>query len=183
MGGEDTPCLPDTNPKHQGLMGAYGQGQTDQDDLSYIVDHHRVHADARNKDKIVPHNQSPISTHYEYHTDASDLGLMGAYGQGQTDQYDLSHANAWNQDQMAAWNQYQMGAFNLNPIGTHRRGQTGAHDPNFVSTYGQGQIDTYHQSEIDSHKPSYMSPQYTGDVDDLTEMVKFSKPIRTRGNQ
>ena len=158
-----------------GLMGDSGQGQTDGYGLSHVIAHQRGRASARKKDKMPAYDQNLMSTYYQGHADA--------YNPDQTDGYSLSHvvahhedhADAWNQDQIAAWNQYQMGAFNVNPTGTHHRGQTG--------TCGQGQVDTYHQSEIDSHKPSYMNPQYTGDVDDSTKIFQFPKPIKTRGNQ
>ena len=140
-------------------MDAYDQGQTNRYDLSYIVDHHIGHAGARKKDKMVPYNQNSMSTHYQDHRDASDPGLMDVYG--------LSHVVAHHKGQAGAWNQDKMGAFNLNPIGTHHRGQ----------------MDTHRQSEIDSHQPSYMSPQYTSDVDDLSKIFTCSKPIKTRRNQ
>ena len=162
------------------LMGDYGQGQTEGYDLSYAVAYHKGKAGARKKDKVAPYNQNPVSTYYRNPTDASDLGLMGDYGQGQTGGCDLSYADAWNQHQAAAWNQHQavawnqhqavawnqhqaaawnqneMGTLNLNPVGTHHRGQTGAHNT---------------------------SPQHTSGLDDITKLFQFSNPIRTRVNQ
>ena len=132
-----------------------------------MIAHHQGKAGARKKDKGVAYNQDPVITYYQDPTDASNLGLMGDYGQGQTGGCDLSYADSWNQYQMAGWNQNEMSAHNLNPIGTHHRGQTGAHDPSLVDISGQGQTGAHHPSGLD----------------DLTTMFQFSKPIRTRGNQ
>ena len=44
-------------------------------------------------------------------------------------------------------------------------------------------MDTRHQSEIDSDQTTYMNPQCTNDVNELTKIFQTSRLITTRGNQ
>ena len=115
----------------------------------------------------------PMGTDHQDHT--------GAYDQGQIDRHGLNlnlhlhpmgtdhqdNTGAYDPRLLTDWNQEKMGALNPYPVGT----------------YHQGQTDFHHQSEIDSCHPSYMNSPYATNIDDLTGVSQFLKPLKTRGKQ
>ena len=112
-------------------------------------------------------------------TNPENPGYLDAYVQEQMDKkcldlnlqsigtYHKDHTTTYDPSLMAAWDQEQIDAMYSNPMGT----------------YHHGQIDYHHQSETDLQQRSYMDPPDATNIDDLTDIVQFSKPIRTRANQ
>ena len=108
---------------------------------------------------------------------------MDTYHQDYTGGYTHSHVGPYNSNPMgtyhqddaadssllAAWNQEQMGALNPICVSTHHQGQTGTHDTSLVGTHYQGQMGSHHQSEIN--------------INDLTGISPYLKPLKTRANQ
>ena len=108
---------------------------------------------------------------------------MDTYHQDYTGGYTHSHVGPYNSNPMgtyhqddaadssllAAWNQEQMGALNPICVSTHHQGQTGTHDTSLVGTHYQGQMGSHHQSEIN--------------INDLTGVNQFLKPLKTLANQ
>ena len=144
----------------------------------------------RHDPNINPHIHH-MGTYHQHHTVAYDPGLLAAWNQEQMGPHNPNPMGTHQQDNtgvydsslLAAWNQEQMGALNPIHVRTHHQAQTDAYVRSLVGTYSQGQVDFYHQSEIDSHHPSYMNPQLSTNIDDLTGIFRLTKPIKTRANQ